>query len=310
MTETNDTPATTPQTGELQKTKLSKRWIRKFAIFLVVCIGFGFYGLYDATIAYPKRGENDASYRLFKYLEAADEAHRFALSVGVPEGQTPQEHLAELEAQQAELNERAGGEGGTARDARAELAKLEWLDALAKVWQLTPERVEADLDREPSEILAELKTTWDAKEQPKPLSWFDIPVQWLFTVVGFGLGIWLAIHMVRVASKSYTWNPGELRLGLPGGHSIVPADVAEFDKRKWDKFLFFFKIKPDHPELGGRELKLDLYQYSPLEDWCVEMHKHARPEDYADEDTDDGTRDAAPESAEPSSEEVSSEPHG
>lgn len=78
-----------------------------------------------------------------------------------------------------------------------------------------------------------------------------------------------------------------MTLTLPGGESITPDDVAEFDKRKWDKFLFFFKIKPDHATLGGREIKLDLYQYVPLEDWAVAMHRHARPEDYADENPAD-----------------------
>jgi hypothetical protein len=281
------TDATDTKASEQQKTKLGKRWLRKFIIFLIVCVGFGFYGLYDATIAYPNRGERDASYRLLEYLRAANEAHGLALSLGVPAEQTPQEHLEDLKARQGELTQRAGGEGGSARDARAELAKLVWLDSLAKIWQLTPERVQEDLSGSPRETLAELAAEWETRDQPKPLSWYDIPVQWLFTVVGFGLGIWLTIHMLRVASRTYTWEPGAMRLGLPGGATIVPSDVAEFDKRKWDKFLFFFKIKPEHPQLGGREIKLDLYQYVPLEDWAVAMHKAARPEDYAEEEAEE-----------------------
>ncbi len=311
------TDANATQSTETEKTKLGKRWLRKFIIFLVVCIGFGFYGLYDATIAYPNRGEKDASYRLLEYLRAADEAHSLALPLGIPQEQTPPDYLAQLKGDRQGLTERAAGEGGAARDARADLAKLEWLDALAKVWELTPERIDADLAGSPRETLDELAAEWETRDQPKPLSWYDIPVQWLFTVVGFGLGIWLAIHMLRVAGKSYTWNAGERRLGLPGGHSIVPADVAEFDKRKWDKFLYFFKIKPDHAQLGGREIKLDLYQYHPLEEWCIEMHKHARPEDFEDEDDDAGGPEhepaqAAPqaESGEPESEEAPSEPRG
>ncbi len=273
-----------PDANQTQRqTRLGKKWLRKFIIFLVVSIGFGFYGLYDATIAYPNRGEKDASYRLLEYLRAADDAHGLALPLGIPEGQTPQEYLDALHEREEELFSKASGEGGSARDARADLAKMTWLDSLGKIYRLTPDRVASDLEGNPRERLAELATEWENKDNPKPLSWFDIPVQWLFTFVGFGLGIWLSIHMLRVARKTYTWDPAELRLGLPGGQSIVPSDVAEFDRRKWDKFLYFFKIKPDHAGLGGREIKLDLYQYTPLEDWCVEMHKHARPEDFADE---------------------------
>lgn len=279
--------ATDSSAPQIQQSRLGKKWLRKFIIFLVVSIGFGFYGLYDATIAYPNRGEKDASYRLLEFLRAANDAHGLALPLGIPGDQTPQEYLEALHARESELFEKAGGEGGMARDARADMAKMVWLDSLSKIWRLTPERVEADLAGSPREKLAELTTEWENKDNPKPLAWFDIPVQWLFTVVGFGLGIWLSIHMLRVARKTYTWDPAERRLGLPGGQSIVPSDVAEFDKRKWDKFLYFFKIKRDHAGLGGREIKLDLYQYTPLEEWCVEMHKHARPEDFADEPAED-----------------------
>lgn len=296
-----------PGVQQTQSTKLGKKWLRKFIIFLVVSIGFGFYGLYDATIAYPNRGERDASYRLLEYLRAADDAHGLALPLGIPEGQTPQQYLDALHEREQELFEKAGGEGGAARDARADMAKMTWLDSLGKIYRLTPERVEADLAGNPSEKLAELTAEWETKDQPKPLAWFDIPVQWLFTVVGFGLGLWLTIHMLRVARKTYTWDPAELRLGLPGGHSIVPSDVAEFDRRKWDKFLYFFKIKPDHAGLGGKEIKLDLYQYTPLEDWCVAMHKHAQPEDFADDaqDESDEPSDAAAEFDDLNSQEAS-----
>ncbi|MEM9663257.1 MAG: hypothetical protein AAF937_13230, partial [Planctomycetota bacterium] len=60
-------------------------------------------------------------------------------------------------------------------------------------------------------------------------------------------------------------------------------------------------------QLGGKEIKLDLYQYSPLEDWCVEMHKHARPEDFEDEAQDeaDEQSDAAAESDDLNSQQAS-----
>jgi hypothetical protein len=117
------------------QTKLGKKWLRKFIIFLVVSIGFGIYGLYDATIAYPNRGEKDASYRLLEYLRAADDAHGLALPLGIPNGQTPQEYLDALHEREQELFEKAAGEGrsgarragrygedGLARFARQDLA--------------------------------------------------------------------------------------------------------------------------------------------------------------------------------------------
>lgn len=96
----------------------------------------------------------------------------------------------------------------------------------------------------------------------------------------------MLLHIIAVASKKYTWEPASLRLGVPGGSSVVPADVELFDRRKWDKFLVFLKIKPEHPQLGGKEIKLDLYQYEPLEAWYEQMHRSARPEDFVEDDAE------------------------
>lgn len=288
----------TDTTPIAKATRISPRWFRKLGLFFLLSIGFGIYGLYDATIAYPNRGENDASYSLMSYLRAADEAHGLALPLGPPEGVSADQRRRDLNVRRQALAQTASGDGRTSRDAAAELAELRWLDALANLYRLSDERVGRDLPAEPSaarELLGRLDTEWKSRAQPKPLAGYDIPVQWIFTVVGFGLGLWLALHMGRVMSRRYTWDPEPLRLGLPGGASIVPADVVEFDKRKWDKFLFFFKIRPDHPQLGGREIKLDLYQYTPLEEWAVAMHRSARPEDYAEEQAAEAS--APPESA-------------
>ena len=249
-------------------TRLSGRWLRKMGLFLAVLLGFGTWGLYDALIAYPNRGENDASYRLYTYLGAASDAHGFALPLGIPEGVSARDHFAALGDAEPDLIRSAGGSGAQARDAREDLALLGWLRSLSVLGRLSDERVESDLAADtPEAMLKELGAEWSAKNPPKPLSFYDIPVQWVFVIVGYGGGLWLGLHMLRVASKKYAWDPAPMRLTLPGGSSIVPSDVAEFDKRKWDKFLFFFKIKPDHAQLGGREIKLDLYQYIPLEDW-------------------------------------------
>lgn len=268
----------------LATTRLSVRWLRKLSLFGLLCLGFGIYGLYDATIAYPERGENDASYRLMEYLRAAEASHGLSLDLGPPAGVSPSQHRRDLRARAETLQQAAEGEGASARDAQASLAMLAWLDSLAVLGRLSAERVSADLtSAPPREALSTLEAEWKNRSQPKPLSFYDIPVQWLFVIVGFGGALWIGVHMARVASKKYTWEAEAMRLGLPGGEAITPGDVVEFDKRKWDKFLFFLKIRPDHPQLGGREIKLDLYQYVPLEEWAVAMHRSARPEDYEDQ---------------------------
>jgi len=38
--------------------------------------------------------------------------------------------------------------------------------------------------------------------------------------------------------------------------------------------------------MGGKEIKLDLYQYEPLEAWYEQMHRAARPEDFAEDDAE------------------------
>ncbi len=280
--ETTTTPEATP---DVQTTSLAKKWIVKMVIFLIVLIGFGIYGLYDATIAYPKRGEASASWHLHQYLLKAEEANRLESNLNVPEGMTALEHYQDLENRRADLTQAAGGNNTRARDAAAQLARYQWLDSLKVLGKLNEERVEGDLGNNPRETLAELESVWSgAISQPKPLASYDIPVQWGFVIVGLGGGLVLLLHMMRVASRKYTWKADEMRLGLPGGATIVPADVEVFDRRKWDKFLVFLKIRPEHKELGGQEVKLDLYQYEPLETWYLEMHRSARPEDFVDEE--------------------------
>ncbi|MGH7132453.1 MAG: hypothetical protein ACREJO_10960, partial [Phycisphaerales bacterium] len=59
---------------------------------------------------------------------------------------------------------------------------------------------------------------------------------------------------------------------FPDGKTIVPADIAEFDKRKWDKFYVTINLK------GGEARKLDLLRYVPLEEWVLAMERTAFPE--------------------------------
>jgi hypothetical protein len=162
---------------------------------------------------------------------------------------------------------------------QVDMAKKEWLSALALVGDLRPEKTTT---ADPDKTYAELKQLWlssagAAAAQPKPLSWFDIPVQWVFTGIGFGGAAWMLILFLTVARQKYRWEPETMTLTLPDGRSIAPSDLEDVDKRKWDKYLVFLKLKPPHP-LAGRELKLDLYRYKPLEDWVLAMESAAFPD--------------------------------
>ena len=113
---------------------------------------------------------------------------------------------------------------------------------------------------------------------PDPLTRWDIPTQWLISVLGFTLGGWMLVSFVIAARRSYQWEPGGQRLTLHDGTSLVPADLVDLDKRKWHKFYVTLKTSPDHPTLRGRDVELDLFRYLPLEDWVLEMERTRFPE--------------------------------
>jgi hypothetical protein len=252
----------------LETTTLDRRWLAKMALFFIVLVFFGFYGLYDATIAYPNRGIEHASYCQYQYLETAREQGLLDRRVSIP---SPDEELKRL---------RAADQG---KLGALDTARLAWLRSLAIVGHVQPQFTTID---DPAASYTELKQKWTTaqgtgRNAPKPLGAYDIPVQWLFVIVGFGGGAWMAWLFIAVKRIRYQWDPAGQVLHLPGrggSGSLTPADIEEFDKRKWDKFLVFLKIRPSHPTLGGRELKLDLYRYAKLESWILEMERTAFPE--------------------------------
>jgi hypothetical protein len=247
-----------------QVTKPNRPWILKLAIFTVALAAFGAYGLYDATTAYPARGMRHSLYLLYQYLDTAK-------AEGWSDSRiTVEDPVAELNfLRQKGSDKLAGAEG----------AKYAWLKSLSVIGKLKPESTRIS---RPAEVLADLKRSWTsgstARSAPKPLAPYDIPVQWLFTFIGLGGGAFLLIHVLRVVARKYKWDPEAKAVELPDGSTLTPADIEDFDKRKWDKFLVFLKIKPGHSPHGGKELKLDLYQHYPLESWILEMERVAFPD--------------------------------
>jgi len=262
--------------AELQRTKPNRAWFLKMSAFFIVLFGFGVWGWWDANTVYPNRGRNAAEYYLLDYLRAAESANRLRIVDLVPD---------DPEAEFAELNEQARSRSLTP----FELTRLQWLRSIRYLDVLTclspsvfggitKAEVEARITEDPRARLRELDAEWKAKTPPKPLSRFDLPSQWAFVVIGWGGGLLVALHTARVLRRTYKWDPEAKRLYLPGGAELTPDDLEDVDKRKWHKYIVFLKVKEGHPKLAGQEVKLDLYQYAPLEDWVLEMERIAFPE--------------------------------
>lgn len=266
---------------------LGKRWLRKMVIFLVVLIAFGGWGLYDAVIAYPARGERFATWAKMTYLESARSANQEDFGVFERESSVtdPNEELARLSGtEQRQRNAADAANTSSTRHLRASMlnARLVWLQSLDRIGRLDPERTTIE---NPRAELERLQTELATASRPKPLSAFDIPMQWLIMAVCWALAAYMLFRMVGVAMRKYRWNPATMALTLPDGSTITPDDLEEVDKRKWDKFIVFLKIKDSHPALGGQEVRCDTYQHDELEEWILAMERKA----FGSQEDDDAT---------------------
>jgi hypothetical protein len=264
----------------MQTTRLNRPWFFKVAIFFVIFVGFGLWGWYEAVVTYPQRGIRYADTRLYEYLKAEKASGGSLTSrVSVPD---PAGEMARLKGASRSLTE-------------AEQRKLEWLESLEIVGRVKPQYTTI---ADPDKKFAELDKQWSTGNMPKKLEWYDIPAQWAFVVIGIGGGLWLLILFAMVARVRYGWEESTKTLTLPGGQTLTPADLDDVDKRKWDKYIVFLKVKPSHAGLGGREVRVDLYRYTPLEEWVLEMERTAFPERAEEKPPEDGAAgagDAAPE---------------
>ncbi len=280
----------------MQQTRLSRRWLVKIAIFLVAAAALGLWGLFDATMAYPARGEAHAEYMEYQYLMAMGQAGLPVLPVSDPVAELAQlkENHANLEMMRAQAE--AQGQELQMNRAAAGLLKEMWLESLKLVGDLDAEHTALT---DPNARFVTLNTKWQAKDQPKPLSGFDIPMQWGFVVIGFGLSAYLLLLVVTVGSKKHRYDADAKQLTFPDGTKVTPSEIEDIDKRKWDKFIVQVKA-------GGKWRKLDLLRYEPLEEWFLEMEKETSfyeppeedPEDAADDlDSDEGAENTEPERA-------------
>lgn len=254
----------------MEQTQINPKWLWKMVIIAVFLVGFGAWGLYDATIAYPKRGINYAEYAEWEYLRTIKQADSAWDRAAV------KDPAAEL----ARLDERLRAKTNVSA---IEKTRHEWLQALNVIGHLQPQLTDI---ADPIKRFDQLNTDWTtssgtAKSSPKKLAGWDIPVQWLITFLGFGLGLYLVGLILVVKRIRYGWEPASQTLTLPSGATLTPADIADFDKRKWHKYLIFLKIRPGVPQVGGQELRFDLLRYARLEEWVLAMEKTAFPENQA-----------------------------
>jgi hypothetical protein len=304
---------------ELQATHLNRTWLLKMIVFLVLLVGFGSWGLYDAVVVYPRNGEADASFKLKSLLEVAAKEGR--LTPAELRVEDPRRALADLSARAERERRNRGAAAPADKLSDFDKARFEFLQALDRVWRLqAPEipayRVRRTLigptgqeviggigaatqarqqevqvvfqprdaaafsiarggQRTPETldtVLRELTEHWKTAKAPKPLAFYDLPSQWLFVAIGYGGGLYLAGLIGWTGSRKYRYDKSEHCLVLPGGAQIRPADVAEFDKRRWHKYFLTLRLR------DGRAIRLDLLRHVPLEDWVLSMERIAFPE--------------------------------
>ncbi len=305
--------------AEQHTTRLGRNWLGKMGIFLVVALVMGTWGLLDAVRWYPERGLSDASLQLSKFLEAADAARQLTPDqIGMDD---PADRLMELRQREESLRLKAGTGSVEARQAAVDLARLQWLDALNKTWVLRRERVPIDVpppsaaqtpmrathfdlrrgvgvavdptgkspdaDVSLSTVRADLKEKWDRTPQPTPLASFDLYVQWLFVVAGYGCALWVLLTIVKAAKKKYRWQPQTQTLTMPDGKAVTPGSLKDIDKRKWHKFFCTVELN------DGSAYVCDLLKYQPLEDWVLELERTAFPDRVKDEEAEEADEEAS-----------------
>ncbi|MDF1869587.1 MAG: hypothetical protein P1U30_04275 [Phycisphaerales bacterium] len=294
MSDTPNTPDETTGTGSVPepsvdatpdhvsqscaKAPLNPKWSIKLGIITFFVIGFGALGLYDATVKYPARGERFADWAKWQYLDAAKNAssEQFGLFERETSVTDPESELARLkESEERRRNATDAQNQSSNRRLRATMynTRLEWLQALQTVSQLTPEYTTIE---NPGETLTSLQAKWTSADSiPKPLKSYDIPSQWGILVICWGVGAWMLLNIFKVITQKFSWDAETMTFTVPGGIEITPAHLEEVDKRKWDKFIVFLKLNSTHPSHAGKEIKVDTYQHALVEDWILAMEKKA-----------------------------------
>lgn len=254
----------------VQTSTVGSKWIRKIGFFLVLLLGLGAWATWDAFYVYPMRGRAFAEWAELQYLTLVKEearGGRGSLELDAP----VQDPVAEYHRLQQDDAARSTKPSMTAR--------YEWLKSLALIGELKPEMTNFKAYDGATKREAQLASALAGRDQPAPLHGYDIPSQYVLMFIGYGLGLYLVFLIVRVSMTKYRWDPATRTLTLPNGHAITPADLEEVDKRKWDKFIVFLRIKPGVAGVGGSTIRVDTYRHACVEDWILEMEREAFGDD-------------------------------
>lgn len=273
--------------GAQQVSTVGIKWMRKMVIVLIIVFGIGSWAFYDATIKYPAKGKAFAEWAEWQYLNLLERESTDLRDPGILTRSAPvSDPVGELDRLRADP---------AAKASRASIqARFEWLQALSYVGMLEPDNTDFD-PVAPRERLAALTTLWGTKSNPAPLHGYDLPMQWLMMFVGYAFGIYLLFLVVRVVMTKYQWDPATRALTLPGGATITASDLEEIDKRKWDKFIVFLKVKQGVDKVGGQSIRVDTYRHGLVEDWILAMEAEAFPS----EEAEDGSAGEKAEATEP-----------
>ena len=240
-------------------TTLARRWTLRVWIIAGIGALMFVWGLVDAIVVYPKRGMQAAEFLEYQYLRAIDKS-----------GKTSEISVADPVAELARLEDR---KKQNILSGDVEPARLGWLEALKNAGGMNATNTKIENWRT---RFSELEVLWGgaSSKPPQPLEPYDLPVQWLITAAGLIVLVWrLATALPIVFKKKYSWDFATHTLTLPGGHTLVPADITNFDKRKWDKFFVTIAVREGHPTLSAKKLTLDTYPHNELEPWILEMER-------------------------------------
>lgn len=244
-------------------------------IFLAVFLALGAWGYFDAAVKYPARGRQYAEWAQWQYLGAAIKSG-YSSSASVPDPVAQFSRLSEP-ARLAEIQAAHAAPTSANELEQFEFNRHRWLRALKLIGSLRPAATVID---DPRQAFKQLDQSWKKRNNPQALTAYDIPVQWLITLFGFGCAAYMLLLFALVARKRYAFDPESLTLTLPDGRTIAATDIDVFDKRKWHRFIVYLKLSDAHETLGSKEIRLDLLRYAHLEDWVKQMFKAAHPDEY------------------------------
>ncbi len=245
------------------QTSLKTGWVIRAVVMIVLGYGFAVWGYYDATIAYPKRGETYARVMEESWLKAlGPDVSRAPMLVADPQ--------AALEGLRTRFRNKE-------RMSEPEQLQFEWLKALNVLGKLdeAPMRV-----AEPVARRAELEQlNQQLTGQPKPLNSYDIPSQWVIVAVGLLVGTWSLVGFIRASRHKFVYDTESGSLTIDG--ETIPADrMTDVDKRRWQKKSIAYLVTTD-----GERLKLDDWIYARTEDIVDHIEKRLGKVDATEAET-------------------------